>query len=90
MLTRRRLLKSAAATGLITGASGLAAPAIAREPVIGVCLEALSDAALARMSGSGATCFGLYATAAQAEAEAHRIASAAPRWWVAAAPILAA
>ncbi|MFG6563151.1 4-(cytidine 5'-diphospho)-2-C-methyl-D-erythritol kinase [Sulfitobacter sp. 1A13421] len=68
----------------------LAAPAIAREPVIRVCLEALSDAALARMSGSGATCFGLYATAAQAEAAAHRIASAAPRWWVAAAPILAA
>ncbi|MFG6560888.1 4-(cytidine 5'-diphospho)-2-C-methyl-D-erythritol kinase [Sulfitobacter sp. 1A15299] len=68
----------------------LAAPAIAREPVIANCLEALNDAALARMSGSGATCFGLYATAAQAEAAARRIASAAPRWWVAAAPILAA
>jgi len=31
----------------------LAAPAIAREPIIGACLEALSDAALARMSVSG-------------------------------------
>ncbi|SPJ24159.1 ABC transporter substrate-binding protein [Palleronia abyssalis] len=30
MLTRRRLLKSAAATGLVTSASGLAAPAIAQ------------------------------------------------------------
>ncbi|MEO9629657.1 MAG: 4-(cytidine 5'-diphospho)-2-C-methyl-D-erythritol kinase, partial [Sulfitobacter sp.] len=68
----------------------LAAPAIAREPVIGASLEALSDAALARMSGSGATCFGLYATASQAEDAAHRISSAAPQWWVAAAPILAA
>ncbi len=68
----------------------LAAPAIAREPVIASCLEALSDAALARMSGSGATCFGLYANAAQAKAAAHRISAAAPHWWVAAAPILAA
>ncbi|EDQ06903.1 4-diphosphocytidyl-2-C-methyl-D-erythritol kinase [Sulfitobacter indolifex] len=68
----------------------LAAPAIARAPVIASCLEALSDAALARMSGSGATCFGIYATAKEAETAAHRITTAAPNWWVAAAPILVA
>jgi len=68
----------------------LAAPAIARAPVIASCLEALDDAALARMSGSGATCFGLYETALQAEVAAHRITTAAPDWWVAAAPILTA
>lgn len=68
----------------------LAAPAIAREPVIASCLEALHDAALARMSGSGATCFGIYATAAEAEATANRISVAAPNWWVTAAPVLGA
>lgn len=68
----------------------LAAPAIARAPVIADCLAALDDAALARMSGSGATCFGIYETAAQAEATASRIARAEPDWWVAAAPMLTA
>ncbi len=35
---------------------------------------------LARMSGSGATCFGLFASAASAEAGAALLAH--PRWWV--------
>ncbi|PZQ52223.1 MAG: 4-(cytidine 5'-diphospho)-2-C-methyl-D-erythritol kinase [Rhodovulum sulfidophilum] len=39
--------------------------------------------ALARMSGSGATCFGLFATAAEAEAAAAGIRAAEPGWWVA-------
>jgi 4-diphosphocytidyl-2-C-methyl-D-erythritol kinase len=33
------------------------------------------------MSGSGATCFGLFETAAKAEAAAAAIAKAEPRWW---------
>lgn len=41
---------------------------------------------LARMSGSGATCFGLYAGEAEAEAAAGLIAAAHPEWWVVAAP----
>ena len=37
---------------------------------------------LARMSGSGATCFGLYRSAHSAAAAARAIAAAHPRWWV--------
>jgi 4-diphosphocytidyl-2-C-methyl-D-erythritol kinase len=39
------------------------------------------------MSGSGATCFGLFAAAGPAEAAAARIHAAEPDWWVAAAPV---
>jgi 4-diphosphocytidyl-2-C-methyl-D-erythritol kinase len=39
----------------------------------------------ARMSGSGATCFGLYETKLAADAAAKTIAQAHPTWWVAAA-----
>lgn len=44
---------------------------------------------LARMSGSGATCFGLYADATAAGAAADRIGGANPAWWVVAAAVLA-
>ena len=44
---------------------------------------------LARMSGSGGTCFGLFADADGATAGAARIQAAEPGWWVAAAPVLA-
>lgn len=56
-------------------------------PVIGEVLEALAaDPAcwLARMSGSGPTCFGLYAGAEAAREAAARLAAARPDWWVAA------
>ncbi|HSF96593.1 MAG TPA: 4-(cytidine 5'-diphospho)-2-C-methyl-D-erythritol kinase [Thermohalobaculum sp.] len=56
-------------------------------PAIAGVLEALEGAALARMSGSGATCFALHGTAAGAEAQAERLARANPGWWVAAAPV---
>ena len=75
---------------LRTQRNDLSAPAIARAPVIAECLEMLSDALLVRMSGSGATCFGIYETAAQAEAARARIAAAAPHWWAAAASTLTA
>ena len=38
--------------------------------------------AIARMSGSGATCFGIFANAALAEQGAARISRAFPDWWV--------
>lgn len=64
----------------------LEAPAKAEAPVIGDVLSALAqDAALARMSGSGATCFGLYETQSQAEAAAARLQTTG--WWVRAAPV---
>lgn len=57
-------------------------PAIALHPVIGMVLAALADVPgclLARMSGSGATCFGLFPDAASAEAAARALAR--PGWW---------
>jgi 4-diphosphocytidyl-2-C-methyl-D-erythritol kinase len=50
--------------------------------VIGEVLAALSGAALARMSGSGATCFGLFETQADAKKAADELAAAHADWWV--------
>ncbi len=43
---------------------------------------------LARMSGSGATCFGLFADAATARNAADAARRERPRWWCASAPVL--
>ena len=66
--------------------------ATARAPAVGEALAALDAEAgslLARMSGSGATCFALFGAAGAAQGAAERIATAHPGWWVAAAPLLA-
>ena len=63
----------------------LEAPAIALQPVIGEVLTALRTTGgcqLARMSGSGATCFALYESAAAADAAAALLRSGRPQWWV--------
>lgn len=63
----------------------LAAPAKAIAPIIMTAENALvaTDGCLiARMSGSGATTFGLYASEESAEAAAKTIAQAHPTWWV--------
>ena len=68
----------------------LQAPAISLAPVIGEVLEALSKAqhcALARMSGSGATCFGIFETEAQALDARSAISASHPLWWCVAAPV---
>ena len=65
----------------------LTAPAISCVPVIGEVLDVLADlsgARLARMSGSGSTCFALFDSAPQAAAAAQTLAQAYPDWWVAA------
>jgi len=65
----------------------LTAPAIVCAPVIGEVLEALAalpGARLSRMSGSGATCFALFMTEAEAEAAADQLTARHPDWWVAA------
>lgn len=59
--------------------------AVALEPAIGTVLATLAgsrDCLLARMSGSGATCVGLYPSSASAQAAAAAMAAAAPAWWV--------
>lgn len=64
----------------------LEAPARTVEPVISAVLEALSaqdGCGLSRMSGSGATCFGLFVSEDDARAAARAIAKANPEWWVA-------
>jgi 4-diphosphocytidyl-2-C-methyl-D-erythritol kinase len=63
----------------------LEAPAVRLAPAIGVVLEALRgepETLLARMSGSGATCFALCAGDIEAEGLAERLRSMRPDWWV--------
>jgi len=71
----------------------LTAAALTLAPAIADALAALGaqpGCALARMSGSGATCFGLFAEAGHAAAAAAAIAAAHAPWWVKAAPMLSA
>ena len=66
-------------------ANDLEPAAVARCPPIGVvlaALRALPGAQIARMSGSGPTCFALFDTAADAADAARRIDVREPRWWV--------
>ncbi len=63
----------------------LSPPALAMAPVIGEVIAALQNKPglrFARMSGSGATCFGIFTSNAAAEAAARDIAAAYPGWWV--------
>jgi 4-diphosphocytidyl-2-C-methyl-D-erythritol kinase len=60
-------------------------PAVRLQPVIDQVIVALNGAAtcgLARMSGSGATCFGLYHSADDAKLVAQKISASQPGWWV--------
>jgi 4-diphosphocytidyl-2-C-methyl-D-erythritol kinase len=70
---------------LNAGTNDLEAPALKVERVIDVVLSALRDAEgvrLARMSGSGATCFALFGNDADAQRAARAIQLAHPLWWV--------
>lgn len=67
---------------LAQGRNDLQPPACALAPEIGDVLDALSDARLARMSGSGATCFGIYESARDAQTAAARLLQNRPDWWV--------
>ena len=63
------------------GRNDLETPATGLVPEIAEVLDSLSGARLARMSGSGATCFGLFASEADRDAADARIAAARPHWW---------
>ncbi|MEN0041209.1 MAG: 4-(cytidine 5'-diphospho)-2-C-methyl-D-erythritol kinase [Pseudomonadota bacterium] len=68
----------------------LEAPAFSSAPEIAQCLDALwgtSRVRLARMSGSGATCFALYDSEGCAARAAAQMRTAYPGWWVAAARV---
>jgi 4-diphosphocytidyl-2-C-methyl-D-erythritol kinase len=63
----------------------LEAPAIGIQPVIGEVLAALGSAdgvLLSRMSGSGATCFAIFADDARAHRASEKIGRDHPGWWV--------
>ncbi len=71
--------------GLLGGVNDLEAPAIRIAPVIDEVLGALRNhpgCVFARMSGSGATCFGLFDDSAWCERAFRSLSKAHPSWWV--------
>src|SRR5260370_820940 len=63
----------------------LEAPAMRIQPVISEVLAALNatnGAWLARMSGSGATCFAIFENTAEAQRASQMIQQGHPQWWV--------
>jgi 4-diphosphocytidyl-2-C-methyl-D-erythritol kinase len=76
---------SEVASALAQRRNDLEAPAILLQPVIADALSALRAfpaCRLARMSGSGATCFGLFSTASDAQQAARELSARHPGWWV--------
>jgi len=70
---------------LSSGSNDLEAPATRLQPVIGEVISALSatnGAWLARMSGSGATCFAVFENTPEAQRAAQKIQLDHPKWWV--------
>jgi len=70
---------------LASEANDLEAPAIALAPAIAEVLVSLRAAAgcrLARMSGSGATCFALFSSAAESAAAGKKLRTQFPGWWI--------
>jgi 4-diphosphocytidyl-2-C-methyl-D-erythritol kinase len=70
---------------LAASSNDLEAPATRIQPVIGEVIAALSTANgawLARMSGSGATCFAIFENTAEAQRAAQKIQLDHPQWWV--------
>ncbi len=71
---------------LRTTGNDLEAPARAIAPAIGEVIEEISrlpDVLLARMSGSGATCFGLFENPGALEAARDSLLHRHPDWWIA-------
>lgn len=63
----------------------LLAPALKVAPIIGDVLETLDclkGCLISRLSGSGATCFGLFETEAEAHVAGALLKSQEPHWWV--------
>ena len=70
---------------ITSGRNDLEGPAIELEPAIAEVLAVLGKlpgCRLARMSGSGATCFGLFGSTAAASAAARSLRVGYPAWWV--------
>ncbi len=79
--------KDAEAALAFVGAHGndLARPAQAIMPAVGEAERALAACAgcrIARMSGAGPSCFGLFAIGSEATAAARALSLAHPQWWI--------
>jgi 4-diphosphocytidyl-2-C-methyl-D-erythritol kinase len=73
------------ADAIANGRNDLELPAIELQPVIAdvlAVLRKLPGCRLSRMSGSGATCFGLFDSTAAATAAARTLRIGYPAWWV--------
>jgi len=83
---------AAALAGLLAARrNDLTEAAISLAPVIGTVLarlQASEGALIARMSGSGATCFALFAASGAAAAAATRLRAEQKGWWVAAGRLI--
>ena len=63
----------------------LEAPAVEIQPVIARVLKDIRGSkgcVLVRMSGSGATCFGIFESPRAAKTAAQSLSAAQPKWWV--------
>jgi 4-diphosphocytidyl-2-C-methyl-D-erythritol kinase len=81
------------AAALASRRNDLTAPALALMPEIAAVLRRLDElpgGLLTRMSGSGATCFGLFPTRTAALAAARALRRAEPAWWVEGGALLTA
>jgi len=81
---------SALAEFLNTRENSLTESAVQQAPQIGEVLTALAGQAeclVARMSGSGATCFGLFGAEEDAAGCAGRLTQANPEWWIQTSPL---
>jgi len=88
-LNKNLLLSARAAVdwlpAIAAGRNDLEPPALSIQPVIAEVLTRLRESGgcqLARMSGSGATCFGLFSDKASAENAERAIRALRPYWWV--------
>ncbi len=90
---RGALAHGDARAAALAGRNDLQAPAVQIAGAIAdvlATLEAQSGTTMARMSGSGATCFALVDGLPQARVAAHALQAARPHWWVAAGELLMA
>ncbi len=77
--------RDALITWLAQQGNDLEAPALSLQPIVAEVLAALRGlpgCRLTRMSGSGATCFGLFESVDGASAAAKRLSEKQPGWWV--------
>ena len=76
---------------LLERSNDLTDAAVGVAPVIDNAMKALANAEgslIARLSGSGATCFGLFELENEAQAAAKSLVQEYPSWWIRATPLL--